>query len=528
MNPEIVFGQLPRFYPYAIGGSLLLVAGTLLIGFLRFLKFRVKDEVKDPEKENEKFFPVMNPKTYLPKGWTLKKDAKVLKKALKNDQLYVGWERTKGLFGAKAIPILLPMSDLLGNTQGCGSTGFGKTVFMVNTMYQYLLRGTGAIFIDPKGDDETLKEFLAFADYLGLMDKVHFFSLAYPKISQVYNPISYGTPEEITETIINSCEIENEYYKKIQFVFLLNTIRILKSIHQTINLLQVVGFLKNFKDEDWVRENITDKTTKDLSPLLRETVKKDYGDISGLEADLSLLAEGEFSPIINGENEIDLKKIINNGEIAIFQFPTMLLGTIGKSMGTMILQGIQSVVGRRQFTERDPDFTKKNVFPIFVDEFYSLAYPNFMEMINKCRSSKNPFFLGHQGLSDLESVSETFKRGVFQNTNCKFVCKMVDPDDAENFVKSWATYTKVKETQAVEKGLFFNRSNKSSFRESEAYIVHPNRLKFAKTGQGVVRGRTGKAKCCHFRLYQLHDDIKKRKLQNDLFLRIPKRGRRLK
>jgi len=333
----------------------------------------------------------------------------------------------------------------------------------------------------------------------------------YPNESMVYNPVQNGTAEEITDRIINAATIENEYYKSIQYMFLLNAIRILRSVKdpEPICLNDIIAFMQNFKDGEWVGNNITSLAKEDISVYLRECSKREDGDISGILSILSQVTSGAFGAILNGHSQIDIKSIINQGKIVYFQLPVMKYSVIGKALGKMILQDIQSIVGGRQSTNVDASFTTKNFYPCYFDEFFSLAYPSFVELINKARSANVAIHLGHQSLADLAQVSKEFKEAVFENTNNKIVSKQNDFTSCEEFAKSFGTRGTTKLTHAVQKGMLFDMSTSSSMREVDEFIIHPNLIKNAQVGNGVIKKRASQAQPCQYRMFTRWKDVGK-------------------
>lgn len=508
------------YWVYVIAFSVLLV--LLLLIYIRHYKYKVRLSREEPNMDFSHFFPKLNKKLFLPKGWTIEKDDKILEECCLKDLTYIGWVKKKRVLlpGSKALALTVPDKERLYHCQVVGTTGAGKTETLFNFIAQDILKGYGCCIVDPKSDDDFLEKLVCHIKACGLMDKFHFFSMMYPGKSHVYNPVQHGTTEEIAERIINAANIEHEYYKNIQFNFILCTINILREVKPIITLNDIVEFLKRFHDQDWVKDNITDQTSTDLTPYLREVFKRKQEDISGILAILNQITSGAFNPILNGPTEIDIKTIINTGQIALFQIPVMKYATIGKALGKMILQDIQSVVGGRQSLNVDPTFKKKNFYPIYLDEFYSLAYPAFVELINKARSAGVAIHLGHQSQADLSQVSKEFKEAVFENTNIKIISKQNDAASCEEFAKSFGTFQTIKETKAVKKGLLFNYSSESSVREVEEFIVHPNLIKTAKVGQGIVKLRSAQATACQYRMFHRLKDVGKFTL--DFIPRKPK------
>ena len=493
-------------YSIAIAGFFL-AAIFIFIGY-RFNKFRVNKKDFESNNDFSDRYPTINTNVFLPTGWSIQQDEDILQKCIQDKTTYLGWSKVKALIsGYNAEPVIIKDKDRTYHCQVVGTTGSGKTEILLNMIAQDIMKGYGCCIVDPKADDDFRDKLLCHAKACGYSKDVYFFSLMYPDKSHVYNPVQNGTPEEITERIINAASLEVEYYRNIQYVFLRNAIIILRTIHDFITLTDIIAFMQNFEDNQWVADNIVAKAKSDISVYLRECLKLEYSDVSGILSILIQITSGIFGSILNNRTQIDLKNIINNGKIVYFQLPVMKYGVIGKALGKMILQDIQSIVGSRQSTSIDPEFTVKNFYPCYFDEFYSLAYPGFVELINKARSANVAIHLGHQSLADLAQVSKEFKEAVFENTNIKLISKQNDAASCEEFAKSFGTRMTTKTTHAVQKGLFFDVSTSSSLREVDEFIIHPNMLKNAKTGQGVIKCKSEQAKPCQYRMFSRWKNI---------------------
>ena len=128
---------------------------------------------------------------------------------------------------------------------------------------------------------------------------------------------------------------------------------------------------------------------------------------------------------------------------------------------------------------------------VFLDEFSSYAYPGFEQILNKARSAKIALHLSHQSTGDLEAVSPEFAKVVNTNTNIKCLLGLNDPDTADFFARHMGTETNLKFTERVEEkdnfcGSKNERTGSKSMRETEAYKIHPNRLKNLNAGEGVI------------------------------------------
>jgi type IV secretory pathway TraG/TraD family ATPase VirD4 len=124
-------------------------------------------------------------------------------------------------------------------------------------------------------------------------------------------------------------------------------------------------------------------------------------------------------------------------------------------------------------------------FRVFLDEFYNLAYPKFIDFINKCREAKVNLFLAHQSMGDLRWVSPEFLEQVMNTASNKIILRVNDPDTAEIFARQIGT-----ERDTDYRTESFNSQGQMagySKPQVEKFRIHPNLIKELKVGQAIVR-----------------------------------------
>jgi type IV secretory pathway TraG/TraD family ATPase VirD4 len=114
-----------------------------------------------------------------------------------------------------------------------------------------------------------------------------------------------------------------------------------------------------------------------------------------------------------------------------------------------------------------------------------LAYPKFIDFINKCREAQVNLFLAHQSMGDLRGVSPEFLEQVMNTASNKIILRVNDPDTAEIFARQFGTEQdkdyKVESYGADGKMSGYSRPQVEKFR------FHPNRIKELRVGQAIVR-----------------------------------------
>ncbi len=120
-----------------------------------------------------------------------------------------------------------------------------------------------------------------------------------------------------------------------------------------------------------------------------------------------------------------------------------------------------------------------------ISEFYNLAYPKFIDFINKCREAQVNLFLAHQSMGDLRGVSEEFLEQVMNTASNKIILRVNDPDTAEGFARQFGT----ERDQDYRVESFGKDGQMMGYSKPpvEKFRFHPNRIKELKVGQAIVK-----------------------------------------
>jgi hypothetical protein len=85
-----------------------------------------------------------------------------------------------------------------------GASGFGKTVLISHILRSRIDGGRGCLFIDQKGDRETIEQFTSFVRDAGRLGDLKVFSLATHDNSSSYNLLNNGSATELRDRIMMS------------------------------------------------------------------------------------------------------------------------------------------------------------------------------------------------------------------------------------------------------------------------------------------------------------------------------------
>lgn len=374
-------------------------------------------------------------------------------------------------------PVFINLSYRRMHAQVVGTTNAGKTEsVIVPWAINDIEKGRGLIIIDGKADKVLLNKLYAYAVKSKRSKDFRVFSLSDYGISHTYNPLAYGSVVQITEKVFNSFEIENEYYKNVQFdVFkqvltLFQKANIIPTFLKIKQALMDTSYLKQLSDktdDQFLKEWVTD-----YSSTNKETRKE---QISGLMAHLGYFTSDEVSSLFNTEYpSINISQIMNESLISFIQLPVLKSPMLGKAVAKMMLQDIQGAVSERHASgKEDHPF-----MGVYLDDFSEYLTKSFVSILNKSRSANVGVTFAHQAVGDLEGLGPEVKNQIQTNTNLKVFMRTNEPESAEYYSKTIGTKLTEKVTKRQTQGIFGKEvTGEGSLREAEEFIYHPNIFK---------------------------------------------------
>ena len=265
---------------------------------------------------------------------------------------------------------------------------------------QAIDRGRGSCFIDFKGDDVFKKYVQERAKENG--KRFYYFSIDPDEPSIGYNPLSSGDIHSKVDRIMTALELIYHgpagFYSNVQAMAFVELLKEMTKDKREINFLSVKLALEDTRFLE--RTNVTQE------------------DVKGLLAAMSWIAGIDA---IN-RNDLDLSKIIRDGDIAFFALKSQVNTRLAEAIGKMLIIDLKSQAVSRKETD--------NPYFIFVDEFQNLACSHFVDVISKVRSANFCLILSNQSRGNLSSVSQAFENAIFTNTSTKIIFMQEDPTDA--------------------------------------------------------------------------------------------------
>jgi type IV secretory pathway TraG/TraD family ATPase VirD4 len=356
------------------------------------------------------------------------------------------------MFGEDSID----RSVVFGHQLILGASGSGKTYSVLERqIFNSIKRGEVIFIIDPKGDLEFRDSVYTFCGINGREEDFKYFSISHPEMSHHMNPFGDCKVNEIKDMIISATDWSEPHYKKMAEVSIMKAL-LSREIDTHVTISEIL----------------------ELLPKDRE--------LTGLYADLELMKISEFGPIIDDAKAPSMFDMYSSNKVVFISLDVQAYPQASVQLGRIILSSIMALSNRVQTVLRTEDRVKTS---IFIDEFGSFLTENFVNFINKARSSNFRAVLATQSVGDLEVYSPEMRKQLLDSITTKVVMRMSDPDSIEYCARLFGTQKGIEETrQFSEDNFWMNKEDTGlgTSKEVEKFIVHPSDIRSLSVGDGYV------------------------------------------
>ena len=359
-------------------------------------------------------------------------------------------------------PLVLPWSELVGHVLIGGTTRSGKTR-LLEVILSEAIRGPGTvIIIDPKGDAELL---IRAATEAHRSDRrFAFFGPAFPKASASFNPLSMCTSTTELAARVQALMPGGGGMSRGDPFF----------TEYPLAVIEKIGAAQAAVGERWTIAGLNAATTlvppfqnllarylvrqvgkrqdkdRDLPEL--ETLIQEYRLRQGGERDLladALIDDHEkprdhfvqvtanLVPAFRGVTGGDMDNLLSSSDsdltwdgvveerkVVYFSMSSLLYGEVANRIGRVILQDLIGFLGTR-YAFYDP--AKMTPLTILIDEFSNVAYPGFIDALNKGGGAKANIMLAMQSLADPEAaMGKDGTQRVLDNLNTRIWFRLTD------------------------------------------------------------------------------------------------------
>lgn len=342
-----------------------------------------------------------------------------------------------------------------------GSSGWGKSNTLNLLFENSIAKDLPITYIDPKGNREAIEDFASLCHFY----KKDCFIFSELSTSPIKFDFFYGLKnDEIVTSILRSIEWSEEYYRAKSQSFLFEAVEYLRDNNKSITLSHIFEYL--------MQEHKNNK------------------NLEGLKSNLEMVTKSSFAKLINFTKADEkaglvtsLPQIKDKRSCMYVGLSTQAKGDIARMFGKLFVNSAMMISHYAGINHRKSSEAIKNGMSFVLDEAGSMVYRDFIELLNKCRSSGIQIYACVQSLADFDAISPEFKKQCFENFATTIVFKQGEPENAQYLAESIGTVDSVKHTRMQENE---SDTGKGSVRESKEFICHPDILRMIPVGKAVV------------------------------------------
>jgi len=348
-------------------------------------------------------------------------------------------------------------NNLSKHTIVSGATGAGKNVLVNRMIYRKIEDGEAVLYLAGKDD---MKEHENFRLMNRIFKRKTYVVSPLSPNSICFNPFAEGDASSITERIMGSFDWSNEFYESQCRKALLLSIKYLREVNLIVTLDRI---------------------------LKRLVEKHNSKDVQSLISKLSLISLSPFGELLSSDDALTFSKLRKEKASIYIGLPSLAYPQMSKTLGKFIYYGLMF----HSYEASNPlrlDIDKIDRLYCVLDEFSSIGTPDFIGLMNKCRSSKIDLTILVQCLADLEAIGGTsYRKQILQNTNNMFFGGGGDPDEAEYWAETIGTVISKSRTSQIEENM---ETGLGSEREVRKLVVHPDIIKKLQVGYFIGLSKT--------------------------------------
>lgn len=226
----------------------------------------------------------------------------------------------------------------------------------------------------------------------------------------------------------------------------------------------------------------TDVTIDDIARFLEKNQKR-IPDSDQIRAMFDFLCQyPQLKPHLapSREEVIDLKRVLENGEVVYFFLPT-----IGKTITVRPIAGL-ALYSLQQLAMRRPEegLPPRRAW-VFIDEFQSIAGRSFENFLVQCRKFQMSLFLCHQSLDQLETKDSTLDQIVAKNTSLRMFFTAEGQDEIDELQAMSRTARVILHGTTTQRSEQETTGNMRGFAYTRSHIDSSTRSSTASSAQSV-------------------------------------------
>ncbi|MEG0867353.1 MAG: TraM recognition domain-containing protein [Hafnia sp.] len=368
-------------------------------------------------------------------------------------------------------------SDMRTHLLVFGSTGSGKSRFLLGVLYQAMLVGSGAMMVDGKGDTTIFWLVYSMCRRLNRIDSLLVINYLtggeergysdvkdFTRLTNTANPMAYGSAEALRSLIVGLMREsggDGDMWKGRASTMLKGLLKALvykrDKGHLNLDIEKIRDYMPLDKMIAMARdENLPEKAKSQIQKYLIELpgYTEEDADINQINAeaykqhnfltmqlsevmtDLSDTYGHIFSAPLG---EVDFKDVIYNGRILFVMLPALekdpdALAGLGKLVVSGVRSALAPALGNKiegfkvEVIDKKPT-TSKVPFLIILDEYGYYSVKGFSIVAAQARSLGVSVIFAGQDFPSFKKGSEDEAKSCVANTNIKICMKLEDAKD---------------------------------------------------------------------------------------------------
>lgn len=366
------------------------------------------------------------------------------------DKALLGYTTDTGL------PLMIPDVENYAHRFIIGQSGVGKTTLLNLLMFQQMQRGGGIFAMNGKLDDEDLQMFYRMARWCGREKDILVLNPGNPAVSNTYNPILYGDPDEVSARILSlipstESSAGADYYKQSANQGIATLVAALKAAKYAYNFMDLTILLLSPKALEFLNLMVRQRANKSQELLNLELfisqfrtqsrigtmeidMKKLKDVFGGMGSRMFMFATNQFGQVMNDyAPELRLEDALRQKKLVYVMLPTLGKDIAANNLGKLVVADYRTALSWIQAlpkSSRPVPYTLASF-----DEAGSYITETFNRIFEQVRTAHQMLTIGVQTVANLEAISEELREMVLGNTWLKIIFKIGTPESAEKMAQ---------------------------------------------------------------------------------------------
>lgn len=378
-----------------------------------------------------------------------------------------------------------------------GSTGSGKTRFLLGLLYQSLLMGSGCLYVDGKADNTVFwlvysmcrrlgrEDDLLIINYLTGGESIKEGDVSLKRLTNTNNPFAYGTAESMRSMIVGLMRDsggDGDMWKGRASALIGALLKALAAMRDRNEINLDIEMIRNYMPLDKVvelaqRTDLPDTTIAPIKKYLLELpgyTEEDaiMGQINNKAYEQHAFLTMQLTEVMGDLSEtyghifkaplgeVDFKDVVFNRRILFVLLPSLEKDPDALAgLGKLVVAGVRSALApalgnqlegnKREVIDQKPT-NSKVPFVMILDEYGYYAVKGFSVVAAQARSLGISVVFAGQDFPSFEKASKEEARSIVANTNIKIGMKLEDPKDTFDILEARGGDADVTQTSGFE------------------------------------------------------------------------------